>query len=417
MRNWMRVFSIGLALILLLSPTTLAQQPVELQFWTPFTGPDGAYMERMVNQFNEEHKGEIEVELFIIAGGADYITKLALAIRTGAPPGVVILSPNDYIRFLNNLTSWTSDELLDTYGLDVADFSQNVIESVTRDGRVYAIPLGTYCLGLYYNIDHLVEAGLEPRAPQTREEFLEYARKLTVDRDGDGTIDQWGWYSFGGWPFRVLWQWYTLLFQNGGSLLSSDGKRAAFNSPEGVSALEFFVDLIHKEKVAPRDPADPEEAFRVGMLSMHVNGPWMINLFKEQPDLNWAVAPVPVLGESRVVWGDAHLMCIPKQSEKTTEAAMTLVKWLSDNSIEWAKAGQVPVRNSIVNSDEFAALTEQYEFSKQLPYVRFLPQTERLAEIESVLLEYMDAAYLGDMSLADALEEVAYEVDDILSRR
>ena len=96
---------------------------------------------------------------------------------------------------------------------------------------------------------------------------------------------------------------------------------------------------------------------------------------------------------------------------------MTLVKWLSDNSIEWAKAGQVPVRNSIVNSDEFAALTEQYEFSKQLPYVRFLPQTERLAEIESVLLEYMDAAYLGDMSPADALEEVAYEVDDILSRR
>ncbi|NLM38875.1 MAG: ABC transporter substrate-binding protein [Firmicutes bacterium] len=416
MTKWLKSLLTGLVLVLLLSAVALAE-PVQLQFWTPFTGPDGAYMERMVDKFNEEHAGEIEVELFILAGGADYITKLALAIRTGAPPGVVILSPNDYFRFLDSLTSWTREELIDQYGLDVDDFSSNILDAVTRDGKIYAIPLGTYCLGLYYNIDHLVEAGLEPRAPRDMTEFLEYARKLTVDKDGDGSIDQWGWYSFGGWPFRVLWQWYTLLFQNGGSLLSEDQRSAEFYSPEGMSALEFYVDLIHKEGVAPPDPADPEEAFRVGMLSLHVNGPWMINLFKEQPGLNWAVAPVPVLGEKQVVWGDAHLMCIPKQSPETTEAAITLAKWLSDNSLEWAKAGQVPVRNSIVESEEFAALTEQYEFAKQLPYVQFLPQTERLAEIESVLLEYMDAAYLGDMDPEEALEYAAEEVDDILRRR
>lgn len=177
------------------------------------------------------------------------------------------------------------------------------------------------------------------------------------------------------------------------------------------------MDLIHKENVAPKDPADPEEAFRIGLLSLHVNGPWMINLFKEQPELNWAVAPVPVLGKERVVWGDAHLLCIPQQSEEMTEAAVTLAKWLSDNSIEWAKAGQVPVRKSVVDSEEFAALTEQFEFAKQLPYVRFLPQTERLAEIESVLLEYMDAAYLGDMDPEEALDYAAEEVEDILRRR
>jgi multiple sugar transport system substrate-binding protein len=417
MRRWMRILSIGLLVVLLSSLTAFAQQPIELQFWTPFTGPDGAYMEGMVNQFNAEHEGKIKVELFVIAGGADYITKLALSIRTGAPPAVVILSPTDYIRFLDNLTSWTSDELLDRYGLDPSDFSPNIMASVTKNGRIYAIPLGTYCLGLYYNIDHLKAAGLEPRPPQNRDEFLEYVRKLTIDKNGDGTIDQWGWYSFGGWPFRVLWQWYTLLFQNGGSLLSADGKRAAFNSPEGVAALQFYVDLIHKEKVAPKDPADPEEAFRVGMLSLHVNGPWMINLFKEQPDLNWAVAPMPLLGKTQAVWGDAHLMCIPKQSAEKTEAAMTLAKWLSDNSIDWAKAGQVAVRNSIVASEAFAELVEQSEFAKQLPYVQFLPQIERLAEIESVLLEYMDAAYLGSMTPANALADAAEEVDDILSRR
>ena len=148
MRRWMRILSIGLLVVLLSSLTAFAQQPIELQFWTPFTGPDGAYMEGMVNQFNAEHEGKIKVELFVIAGGADYITKLALSIRTGAPPAVVILSPTDYIRFLDNLTSWTSDELLDRYGLDPSDFSPNIMASVTKNGRIYAIPLGTYCLGL-----------------------------------------------------------------------------------------------------------------------------------------------------------------------------------------------------------------------------------------------------------------------------
>ena len=115
MKDLLKILSLALVCVLLLGSVGMAQ-PVQLQYWTPFTGPDGAYMERMVQQFNEEHAGEIEVELFILPGGADYITKLALAIRTGAPPGVVILSPNDYFRFLDNLTSWTASDLAD-YGL------------------------------------------------------------------------------------------------------------------------------------------------------------------------------------------------------------------------------------------------------------------------------------------------------------
>ena len=179
MSKRVRLLGIVLLLSLLICPSVLAKGPVELQFWTTFTGPDGPYMERMVNRFNAEHEGEIEVELFIIAGGADYVTKLALAIRTGAPPAVVILSPTDYMRFLDNLTSWTSDELLE-YGLDTSDFSPNIMQAVTRNDRIYAVPLGTFCLGLYYNLDHLEAAGLEPKAPQTRDEFLEYARSRTA---------------------------------------------------------------------------------------------------------------------------------------------------------------------------------------------------------------------------------------------
>lgn len=417
MKNLLKVLSVIMLLGLFMSPGVLGQTPVELTFWAPFTGPDGPYMERMVNQFNSEYEGKINVELRIIPEGPDFLTNLALAIRSGSPPAVAILSPTNYIRFMDNLTAYTSDDLLAKYGLDIADFNPNIMEAVIKDGKVYAIPLGTYCLGFYYNVDHFEAAGLEVRPPQNREEFLEYAAKLTIDKTGDGNIDQWAWFSFGGWQFRVLWQWYSVLWQNGGSVLTGDGSKAAFNSPAGIDALQLWVDMIHKEGAAPKEPADPEDAFRVGKLSMHVNGPWMINLFKEQADLNFRVAPMPVLGDDKGVWGDAHLMCIPKQSSAKTDATFTFVKWLSDNSLEWAKAGQVPVRTSIVQSNEFAELVEQSEYAKQLSYVNFLPQSEKLAEIESVLLEYMDAAYLGRLTPAEALAEAETEVNSILRRR
>ena len=63
MSKRVRLLGIVLLLSLLICPSVLAKGPVELQFWTTFTGPDGPYMERMVNQFNADPEGEIEVEL------------------------------------------------------------------------------------------------------------------------------------------------------------------------------------------------------------------------------------------------------------------------------------------------------------------------------------------------------------------
>lgn len=395
-------------------------QPVTLNFWTPFTGPDGPYMEQLVNLFNQEHQGQIEVIFQIIPGGIEYNTNLALAIQSGTAPEVIAIRRVDIVRFIPQLRLFTPQEL-SNYGIDLADFAPGPLTGVRVGEGVIGLPLDAFCLGLYYNVDHFKAAGLDPdKPPTTRDEFIAYAKALTKDLDGDGTIDQWGWFSFGGYTLRYVWQWYTLLFQNEGQLLTEDLKKAAFNTEAGVDALKFYVDLIYKEGVAPKEPSDPEAAFANGILSMHFNGPWMINQFKNS-GVNFRVAPIPVLGKKPAVWGSSHILALPAVAvaePAKLNAAMTFVKWLSDHSLQWAAAGQIPARLSIVTSPEFKEkLPEQYVFSTQLPYFRSPPDIAALAEIETELIEVMEAAFLGQMSPEDAIAEAAARVNEILAEQ
>ncbi|WP_427366575.1 ABC transporter substrate-binding protein [Candidatus Caldatribacterium saccharofermentans] len=410
---------VGILGVLFFASCAFAQ--VTLNFWTPFTGPDGPYMEKLVNKFNEEHQGKIQVVFQVVPGGIEFNTNLALAISSKTAPEVVAIRRVDLVRFITSMRSFTKEEL-SKYGIDLADFVPGPLQGVLiDDNTVCGLPLDAFCLGFYYNADHFTAAGLDPNnPPANRESFIDAAQKLTKDLNGDGTIDQWGWFSFGGYTLRYVWQWYTLLFQNRGQILTEDRKKAAFNNEAGIDALAFYVDLIHKYGVAPKEPSDPEPAFASGVLSMHFNGPWMLNLFKQQ-GVNFKVAPIPVLGQVPGVWGSSHILAIPAvavEDPAKLEAAVTFVKWLSEHSMEWAAAGQIPARLSILNNPRFKeALPEQYVFSTQLPYFQSPPDIVALAEIETELISCMESAFLGQKTPAEAIAEAAAAVDEILAEQ
>ncbi len=67
----------------------------------------------------------------------------------------------------------------------------------TKDGdsgpHIWAIPQMLATEVWFYNKTMFQKAGLDPeKPPQTTDEFAEIARKLTLDTDKDGRIDQWG---------------------------------------------------------------------------------------------------------------------------------------------------------------------------------------------------------------------------------
>ena len=70
-----------------------AEQPadacgvVELQYWNPFTGPDGPFMGEMVNAFNAEHP---DIVVTMVSQG-EYYTQLSTAAAADTLPDVAIV--------------------------------------------------------------------------------------------------------------------------------------------------------------------------------------------------------------------------------------------------------------------------------------------------------------------------------------
>jgi multiple sugar transport system substrate-binding protein len=60
-------------------------------------------------------------------------------------------------------------------------------------------------------------------------------------------------------------------------------------------------------------------------------------------------------------------------SAEEKQGAQYFIAWISEHSLEWAKAGQIPARQSVVNSAEFKALPAVSEIQKQQADARFFP--------------------------------------------
>ena len=108
------------------------------------------------------------------------------------------------------------------------------------DGHVYAIPYAQYVQALYYRKDLFRASGLDPdRAPTNWNEFYHCAQAMTDQPKG-----QWGFEFEKG---EASYYWINFLWQAGGDVTAPNRNgvnEAAFDSPAGVTALEFYRKLI-----------------------------------------------------------------------------------------------------------------------------------------------------------------------------
>jgi len=388
----------------------------EIRFWNGFTGPDGATMEKIVQQF--ERETGIRVKMQIIPWST-YYDKLLLSLAYGGAPDVFICHANRIAEFARYGVFRPLDDLIEAdKGFNSSDFLPNIWKAGQSAGKQVGLPLDCHPQGLYYNLKLFREAGIvdaqgNPKPPETWEEFLDAARRLTKDKDRDGRPDQWG--------FAFTWlrtNWITFISQHGGSILSPDLKRAALADPPAVRATQQMCDIITRYGVAPKPEGfDSWMGFRQGRVAMAIEGIYMLSSVEEQRGLEYAGAPVPSFGPRRAVWGGSHLLCMPKNlSPQRAQLVWRFMRYLSDHSLDWAEGGQIPVRRSLLNQPRFRQMRVQYAFAKQLPYVVFEPASHKSTEIMPFYDAAIEAALLGIKSPQDALNEAARRIQQVLDR-
>jgi len=397
---------------------TAARGKTTIRFWNGFTGPDGRTMLHIVQQFNRENP-DVRV-LMQRMPWATYYNKLFVAGLGGRAPEVFVVHAANIERFMQADFLRPVDDLVRAEdGIDEIDFAPNVWKAVERDGRHYAVPLDVHPLGMYYNKSLLLEAGMidsdgRAKPPATREEFVDAVTKIAALPPGPDGRPRWG--------FVFTWfrtNIYTVMRQFGGRFFTGDNSRCVMNCPENVEALQFCVDLIQTLKAAPSpENFDSWIGFRQGRVGVVFEGIYMLADLKKQTDLDWGAAPVPLLDEHRAAWADSHTLCLKTDMDETHgDAAWRFVRFLSDNSLDWAEGGQVPARTSLRNTERFRDMYAQSEFARELPYITYLPQVPFIFEFEAEFDIAVEKALRGTVTPQEALDEATRNVNVILDRR
>ncbi len=262
----------------------------------------------------------------------DYDTKIQTMMSGNTAPDIMEVAEN-----VNAYSSRGQLEDLHPYfkklGVDpVQRFGKAAVEMYSNQGKMYGAPDRVAPNVVYYNKDIFKEAGVE--APSNKwdwDTLRANLKKLTKVENGK-TV-HWG-YAEGDW-----WAWYMQwIYQNGGRIVSADGKKAEANSPTNVQALQFYDDLMWKDHTMPTPQQlaqnGPDNLFAQGKLAMETTGFWNVGSLKNAK-FNWGVAPL-WHGKKNGVALFSNSLAMTSQCKNKDLAAKVIVAMTS-------KDGQKPI--------------------------------------------------------------------------
>jgi multiple sugar transport system substrate-binding protein len=317
----------------------------------------------LIEQFMRENP-DIVVRVDVVSW-EQYWQKMATAVVTKTAQDVWLMSPAyveqyaaaghllDLMPFISADPTFSIDDYF-PHPFDDFCFTgdgMHLQHSTFGKGKLYAFTRDYNCRMLYYNRDHFDALKLPyPNEDWTWDDLVAAAKKLTIDFDGDGIIDQWGYAGL---------EYDAFARTNGAKMVDVVNKRSNYSSPEVVSAIQFCQDLVYKYKVSPPPAIQLEgDVFLTGKTSMTVEGTWEIRRFNRSK-CQWDMTSIPVdrKGRRRITAGGGMGHCI-YSGTRSPEAAWKLVKFLSGevSQRELARSGtSVPVLNRIAFSDDFLA--------------------------------------------------------------
>lgn len=366
--------------------------------------------ETLIRSFSEQHPG-VEVELIYTPSQTNYYQRMAVDFAAGTPADVFLINYRRYAHFASGGVL----EPLDPYvagstAIDLDDFYPEAVAPFYWKGRLLAIPQNISSLVVYYNKDLFDAAGIAyPDSNWTWDEFVETAKALTRDLDGDGTIDQFG-LGTDAFLFRVA----PFIWQNGGELVDDPvaPTRMALDAPEARTALAWFCDLQLKHKVVPSLLDERTEVsasrFLRGRMGMFFDSRRGTPVYRTIRAFDWDVAPLPRgLRPAGILHSDAFFMA---STSRNKAAAWAFIEYANSREGQVILAGTgrtVPSRKAVAESPAFldpeAKPRNSRVFLDVIPHIRAVPVLDYWPDIEFQAGQEIERTFHGVAPLEEAI--------------
>jgi multiple sugar transport system substrate-binding protein len=303
----------------------------------------------------------------------------------------------------------------------VADLPPSSFSTVTWDGKKYGVVFTLSLLTLFYNKEHLDQAGFK-EPPKTWDDLKAYAKELTRDGRHGWVLNYGAPEGIGG----VASYWMCFLQQAGGKLYGEDGL-PAFNSEEGIAGLQVMVDLMpHTDpgSISYVGINDATNVLLAGNASMMMNWPFMWKPAQDPANskivgkLAGALLPAGPAGTASIDGTDAWTIAA---TSPNPEKAQKLIEFYLEPDVQKRQAidtGWLPIRLSTLADPEVqAALPNAAVVLEQAknPYDSYV--TPDYTEVTTAIGTEVQKALQGTISAKEALTAAADQVAAIVKKR
>jgi ABC-type glycerol-3-phosphate transport system substrate-binding protein len=351
--------------------------------------------------------------------------KFTVRVSSGDSPDVATMDMSWISTFASkgifaNLTDLSGGQL---NGTPITDqYTEGPLEAMTYDDHYVTMLIDFDAYSLYYRADQFKEKGID--VPTNWDELSAAAQKMAEDTNGDGQCDKYCLEVYGNDCFH----WCQFLFQEGGSILNTDNTAAAFNSPEGLNAMEFYKSFLDNGSGIYWGSAqgEPIRGIKDERIGMFVDGPYMMGILKSgAPDQSgkWAVAQAPYSKEPGSYLGGTGLS-IPVNAPHPDEAWL-FVQYMLELPQQigvFTLAGAAPATIAALESPQVTEPDPYFGGEAPLPIFKdamatgtHFPYVAQWTAIDTDIGNMVQSVMLGKATPQEALADGASKVNQELA--
>ncbi|MHA6691364.1 extracellular solute-binding protein [Devosia sp. A449] len=390
-----------------------------IEFWTLFSGPDGEAIDELVKTFNASAGQEagVEVKLLIIPWD-DFNTKLSVAMASRRAPALTVVNSDQVPVYANQgaLDPFTAEELA-AAGIHQEDYVPKAWEAGNFNGAQYGVPISIFPRSIYYNKDLFTEAGLDPEAPPaTGAELMEDAKAIAAlgtdkiglffNLTGSGTFRNF---------YSIYWQYEDSLYNADMTGLSDT---FAATATKVLTELKSYIDA----GVTPAKDIGPDATKlfaqnKIGITVAQITDLPVFQAAARDLGLNYGIAGFPTFGDEPAVFAMAHEFLIPRGTSPDARSdALTFIKWIGENGVEWAKTGKVSPQYSVIESDAYKALPEQMTVTASIETAHFPAPLVNQPAVDRVVQQTLEEFYAGRTTIEQAVAKLQAAIPPVLSK-
>lgn len=385
----------------------------EIEFWTMQLQPEFTdYFKTLISAFEAENPGS-KVNWVDVPWSAMQ-SKILTAVSAKTAPDVVNLNP-DFASQLATRNAWLDlDAKVPTNVRSV--YLPNIWKASTLNGKSFGIPWYLTTQVTIYNTNLLKQAGIT-KPPATYAELAQMAAQIKQ--------------KTGKYAFFITFvpedsaEVLESLVQMGVTLVDAQGK-AAFNTPVGKAAFQYWVDLYKNgllpQEVLTQGHRHAIELYQAGETALLATGAeFLKTIANNAPAIAQVSATAPqITGETGKKNVAVMNLVIPRNSDQP-DAALKFALFVTnnENQLAFAKAANVLPSTVQALSDSYfetlktdasSADKARIVSAKDLKQAEVLiPTMKNLNVLQKAIYENLQAAMLGEKTVEQAVADAAQQ--------